>query len=64
LGNIFLGKCKLDQHLNDILNVFFNQPTAEERRYECFQPDNATAHTAEKSIAAVCEQNNQQRTLT
>jgi hypothetical protein len=35
-----------DRYVNDTLNPFFNQLTAEERQNGYFQQDNATAHTA------------------
>jgi hypothetical protein len=38
------------RYVNDILNSFFNQVTAEE-----IQQDTATAHTANATIAAVWE---------
>jgi thiamine phosphate synthase YjbQ (UPF0047 family) len=44
-----------DPYVNDILNPFFNQLTAEERQYEHFQEDNATAHTANAAMVAVRE---------
>jgi hypothetical protein len=40
-------------YINDILNPFFIQLTAEERPYGYFQQDNATAHTATATMAAV-----------
>jgi hypothetical protein len=39
-----------DHYVNDILNLFFNQLTAEERQYGYFQHDNATAHTANATM--------------
>jgi thiamine phosphate synthase YjbQ (UPF0047 family) len=44
-----------DRHVNDILNPFFNQLTAEERQYGYFQQDNATAHIANASMVAIRE---------
>jgi hypothetical protein len=44
-----------DRYVNDILNPFFNQLTAEERQYGYFQQDNATAHTANASMVAIRE---------
>jgi hypothetical protein len=39
--------------VNNILNPFFHQLTAEERNYGYFQEDNATAHTADDSMDAI-----------
>jgi hypothetical protein len=44
-----------DRYVNDILNPFFNQLTAEETQYGYFQQDNATAHTANAAIREVFE---------
>jgi hypothetical protein len=44
-----------DHYDNDILNPFFNQLTAEERQHGYFQQDNATAHTANATMAAIRE---------
>jgi hypothetical protein len=44
-----------DRYVNDILNPFFNQLTAEEKQYVYFQQDNATAHTANAAMAAIRE---------
>jgi hypothetical protein len=53
-----------DRYVNDRLNPFFSQLTAEERQYGYFQQDSATAHMANAtmvSIQEVFEDNNQQR---
>jgi hypothetical protein len=42
-------------YVNDILNPFFNQLTAEERQYGYFQQGNATAHTAYATMVAIRE---------
>jgi hypothetical protein len=44
-----------DRFVNDILNQFFNQLTAEERQHGYFQQDNATAHTANATMVAIRE---------
>jgi hypothetical protein len=44
-----------NRYVNDILNPFFNQLTAEERQYGYFQQVNATAHTANASMVAIRE---------
>jgi hypothetical protein len=44
-----------DSYVNDILNPFFNQLTAEERQYGYFQQDNATAHPANATVVAIQE---------
>jgi hypothetical protein len=44
-----------DRYVNDILNPFFSQLTAEERQYGYFQQDNATAHTANAAMVAIRE---------
>jgi hypothetical protein len=44
-----------DRYVNDILNPFFNQLTAEERQYGYFQQDNSTAHTVNASMVAIRE---------
>jgi hypothetical protein len=44
-----------DRYVNDILNPFFNQLTAEERQYGYFQRDNTTTHTAAATMVAVLE---------
>jgi hypothetical protein len=44
-----------DRYVNDILNSFFSQLTAEERQHGYFQQDNATAHTANATIVAIQE---------
>jgi hypothetical protein len=41
--------------VNDILNSFFNQLTAEERQHMYFQQDDATAHTANATMFAIWE---------
>jgi hypothetical protein len=43
-----------DRYVNDTLNPFFNQLTAEERQYGYFQQDNATAHTGNAAMVAQC----------
>jgi hypothetical protein len=54
--DIFSPNCELTSvHVNNILNPFLHQLTAEERNYEYFQQGNATAHTADNSISAICE---------
>jgi hypothetical protein len=42
-----------DRYVNDILNLFFNQLTAEERQHGYFQQDNSTAHTANAIMVAI-----------
>jgi hypothetical protein len=44
-----------DGYVNDILNPFINQLTAEERQHGYFQQDNATAYTANATMAAIQE---------
>jgi hypothetical protein len=44
-----------DSYVNDIVNPFFSQLTAEESQYWYFQQDNATAHTADATMVAVWE---------
>jgi hypothetical protein len=44
-----------DRYVNDILNPFFYQLTAEERQYGYFQQDNATAHIAYATMVAIWE---------
>jgi hypothetical protein len=44
-----------DRNVNDILNPFFNQLTAEERQYGYFQQDNATAQSAYATMVAIWE---------
>jgi hypothetical protein len=44
-----------DRYVNDILNPFFNQLTAEQRQHGYFQQDNATAHTANATMVAIWE---------
>jgi hypothetical protein len=39
-----------DRYVNDTLNSFFNQLTAEERQQEYFQQDDFTAHTANATM--------------
>jgi hypothetical protein len=39
-----------DRYVNDILNLFFNQLTAEERQSGYFQLENTTAHMAKLII--------------
>jgi hypothetical protein len=41
-----------DHYVNDILNVFFTQLTAEERQYEYVEQDNATVHMANTTMVA------------
>jgi hypothetical protein len=41
-----------DRYVNDTLNPFFNQLTAEERQYGYFQQNNTTAHTANAAMVA------------
>jgi hypothetical protein len=41
------------RYVNDILNPFFNQLTAEERQHGYFQQDNTTAHTANETMVAI-----------
>jgi hypothetical protein len=43
------------RYVNDILNPFFNQLTAEERQHGCFQQGNATAQTANATMVAIRE---------
>jgi hypothetical protein len=44
-----------DCYVNDILNPFVNQLTAEERQHGYFQQDNATAYMANATMAAIQE---------
>jgi hypothetical protein len=44
-----------DHYVNDILNPFFSQLTAEETQHGYFQQDNATAHTANATMVAICQ---------
>jgi hypothetical protein len=44
-----------DRYVDDILNPFFNQLTAEERQHGYFQQDNATAHMANATTVAIQE---------
>jgi hypothetical protein len=44
-----------DRYVDDILNPFFNQLTAEERQHEYFQQDNATAHKANATMVTIWE---------
>jgi succinylglutamate desuccinylase len=44
-----------DRYINDTLNPFFNQLTAEERQHVYFQQDDATAHTANATMFAIRE---------
>jgi hypothetical protein len=44
-----------DRYVNDILNPFFCQLTAEERQHGYFQQNNATAHTANATMVAIRE---------
>jgi hypothetical protein len=44
-----------DRYINDILNPFFNQLTAEERQHGYFQQDNATAHMANATMVTIWE---------
>jgi hypothetical protein len=44
-----------DRYVNDILNPFFNQVTAEERHHGYFRQDNATAHMANATVVAIQE---------
>jgi hypothetical protein len=44
-----------DRYINDILNSFFNQLTAEERQHGYYQQDNATAYTANATMVAIWE---------
>jgi hypothetical protein len=57
IGPIFFHETvNSDRYVNDILNPFFNQLTAEERQYGYFQQDNATtAHTANAAMVAIRE---------
>jgi hypothetical protein len=56
IGPIFFCETVNSGHyVNDILNPFFNQLTAEERQCGCFQQGNATAHTAMVAIRKVFE---------
>jgi hypothetical protein len=41
--------------VNDILNPFFSQLTAEERQHGYVQQDNDTAHTANATMVAIWE---------
>jgi hypothetical protein len=44
-----------DRYVNDILNPFFNQLTAEERQHMHFQQDDVTAHKANATMFAIQE---------
>jgi hypothetical protein len=44
-----------DHYVNDTLNSFFNQLTAEERQHGYFQQADATAHTANATMFAIRE---------
>jgi hypothetical protein len=45
-----------DRYVNDILNPFFNQLTAEERQHVYFQQDDdAAAHKANATMFAIWE---------
>jgi hypothetical protein len=44
-----------DRYVNDILNPFFRQLTAEEAQHGYFQQDNVTAHTANATIVTIRE---------
>jgi hypothetical protein len=53
---IFHETVNSDRYGNDTQNPIFNQLTAEERQYGCFQQDNTRAHTAnDASMVAVRE---------
>jgi hypothetical protein len=54
IGPVFFHETvNSDQYINDILNPFFSQLTAEERQYGYFQQDNATAHTVNAAMVAI-----------
>jgi hypothetical protein len=56
IGPIFFHETvNSDRYVNNILNPFFNQLTAEERQYGYFQQDNAIAHAANASMVAIRE---------
>ncbi|PNF43794.1 hypothetical protein B7P43_G09755 [Cryptotermes secundus] len=44
-----------DRYINGILNPFFKQLSAEERQYEYFQEESATAHTARCEVCFQAE---------
>ena len=52
-----------DCYVNDILNPFFTQLTAEKRQYGYFQQDAHMANTTIVTVREVFEDNNQQRTV-
>jgi hypothetical protein len=52
---IFHETVNSDRYVNNILNSFFNQLTAEERQHGYFQQDNAIAHTANATMVAIRE---------
>jgi hypothetical protein len=53
-GPIFFHKT-VNSHwyMNNILNPFFHQQTAEERNYGYFQKENATAHANDNSMGPI-----------
>ena len=54
IGPIFFDDTVNSQrYINNILNPFFNQLTDYEKENGTFQQDNATAHTARASLAAI-----------
>jgi hypothetical protein len=56
IGPLFFHETvNYNRYVNDILNPFFNQLTAEEIQYGYFQQDNATAHAANANIVAIWE---------
>jgi hypothetical protein len=44
-----------DRYVNEILNPFFNQLTAEETQHVYFQQDDATVRTANATMFAIRE---------
>jgi hypothetical protein len=56
VGPIFFHKTvSSDRYVNDILNPFFNQLTAEVRQHGYFQQENARAHMANTDMVATRE---------
>jgi hypothetical protein len=54
-SDIFYQTVNSHWYMNNIQNPFFQQLTAEKRKYGYFQQDNATAHTAGDSADAIHE---------
>jgi hypothetical protein len=54
IGLIFLYD-KLGEYVNNILELFFQMITEEEKKYVYFQQDNTTAHISQHSVEALHE---------